>query len=864
MSLLEREALLARLKTEWNSASAGAGRLVFVEGEAGIGKTSLLRAFTLSLEGSSPIFSGACEALQIPRPLGPLYDIAARAGDPLRTLLDEGGERHRAFVAFLDLLRKRPALVVLEDLHWADDATLELLRYAGRRIERTHSLLVATYRTDELVPAHPLRAVLGDLATTGPVRLALQPLSASAVHALCSRLDVDALEVHARTGGNPFFVTEVLAAPAAQVPTTVQDAVLARAGRLSASARAVLDAAAIAGPRVEPVVLEMLAGAESAAIEEGLATGVLCVDGGAITFRHELARQAVLGAMTPTRAMSLHRMTHGALLATAMPHAHARLARHAEGAGDAGAVRRWAPLAAREAASRGAHMQAAQHWARALAHTEGEAARAHVLDPYADELRACGMVEPAIAAKEQAALSWRSLGRGREAISSLADLAKMQLLASREDLACHALDAARALLPPDPDSPERARVDICEADVRRQTLDYRAALALARPVLAYAECHDDRPLQLEALNTLGSALVHCSDPDEGIAVLRRSLAMAESSGADLWGAMTLSLLALSCAVLLRLDEAEAYLERGGLWCGERELDAPRLMQTTMWAGLHLLRGRWSEAGAAADEVIRSPRAMPIALVRAYTVLGRLLARRGDAQAREAFAQALRLGRGSLGSVLTGHLSHAELAWLEGRDGDAAHEAGAGLLLAQDIGHRGLAGELRMWLQLSGEGEEAADSADDHPCALQAAGRWQEAASRWRTLGCPYETARAMSQGDERAQREALAIAESLGARPLAQRLRRRLHMAGVRDLPRGPRATTRGHPAGLTSKEVAVLTLVAAGLRNKEIAIRLSRSPRTIDHHIENIFGKLEVATRAEAVSAAFRLGVVDSATRVS
>jgi DNA-binding NarL/FixJ family response regulator len=170
----------------------------------------------------------------------------------------------------------------------------------------------------------------------------------------------------------------------------------------------------------------------------------------------------------------------------------------------------------------------------------------------------------------------------------------------------------------------------------------------------------------------------------------------------------------------------------------------------------------------------------------------------------------------------------------------------------------------MWLRLAGADEAVAESADDHPCALLAAGRWQEAASKWRTLGCPHETARALSQGDELAQREALAIAESLGARPLAQRLRRRFHVAGVRDVPRGPRASTRGHPAGLTSREVAVLALVAAGLRNKEIASRLSRSPRTIDHHLESIFGKLDVATRAEAVSAAFRLGVVDGRTTAS
>jgi DNA-binding NarL/FixJ family response regulator len=144
----------------------------------------------------------------------------------------------------------------------------------------------------------------------------------------------------------------------------------------------------------------------------------------------------------------------------------------------------------------------------------------------------------------------------------------------------------------------------------------------------------------------------------------------------------------------------------------------------------------------------------------------------------------------------------------------------------------------------------------HPFALEAAGRWQEAVAAWRALGCPFETARALAAGDEAAQREALAIFESLGARPMIERVRHKLRAAGVRGLPRGPRETTQKHPAGLTSKEVAVLALLARGLRNKEIGQRLNRSARTVDHHLAAIFAKLGVATRAEAVSAAYRLGV--------
>ena len=314
MTLLERGGVLAQLDARWLAAREGPGQLVFIEGEAGIGKTSVLRAFAASMRAETPVYWGACEAMATPRPLGALHDIAIESGGKLAMPHDGhdgGGERHRLFVAFVDLLAERPALAVVEDLHWADEAMLDLLRYAGRRIGRTRSLLVASFRNDEVTPSHPLRAVLGDLATTGAPRLAPQPLSLAAVRSLAAGTDVDATALREQTAGNPFFVTEVLAATAKGVkgvPATVQDAVLARAGRLSPSARAVLDAAAVAGPRAEAWLLRELTAAESGSIDECLTTGVLRAEGAAFAFRHELARQAVLQAMTPTRSMSLHRL----------------------------------------------------------------------------------------------------------------------------------------------------------------------------------------------------------------------------------------------------------------------------------------------------------------------------------------------------------------------------------------------------------------------------------------------------------------------------------------------------------------------------------------------------------------------------
>jgi DNA-binding CsgD family transcriptional regulator len=170
----------------------------------------------------------------------------------------------------------------------------------------------------------------------------------------------------------------------------------------------------------------------------------------------------------------------------------------------------------------------------------------------------------------------------------------------------------------------------------------------------------------------------------------------------------------------------------------------------------------------------------------------------------------------------------------------------------------LAAQLSLWCRLGGDKATPIPAfCAQHPFALEAAGHWKDAADAWRALGCRFESARALSYGDEPAQRQALATFEELGAHPMVERVRRRLRTAGVRGLPRGPRHSTREHPAGLTSKELAVLELLAAGLRNKEIALRLHRSVRTVDHHLAAIFYKLGVATRAEAVSAAHRLGVV-------
>jgi DNA-binding CsgD family transcriptional regulator/tetratricopeptide (TPR) repeat protein len=856
MTLLERDGILAQLHDRWTEASAGSGRLVFVEGEAGIGKTTVLRQFAARLRAHSPVYWGACEAMSTPRPLSVLDDIALEAGGRLAVPHD-GGERHRLFVAFVALLAERPALAVLEDVHWADEATLDLLRYAGRRIARTRSLLVASFRNDEVVPTHPLRAVLGDLATAGAPRLAPQPLSLSAVRSLCAGSGVDADALHTLTAGNPFFVTEVLAGrvKAAQgVPATVQDAVLARAGRLSPSARAMLEAAAVAGPRVEAWLLRELTAAESGSIEECLATGVLRAEGAAFAFRHELARQAVLQAMMPTRALSLHRLVLQALLASEATRIPARLVLHAEGAGDVASVRYWAPVAAREAAAHGAHRQAAAHWASALAHFEPSAERAALLEASAEDVHMSVGIDEAIAARSEAARLWCVHGQPGRAAISLARQALMFLYAARHADAAAALRQAQSLVANDPASHAARVVQSCTASLRLFECDQDGAIALATSVLEQAERDGDMAEIVTCLKTIGRAQLNLDRHDDGLATLERALALALGANENRLASQVFANLGAGCVDAFRLADAETWLRKGIDFCAERDLDATRLYQTAWLAHALLLQGRWDETAAAAHAVIAEPKATVIARISALVALGRLRARRGDPGVWSALDEARDLAAGSGAGRF--HVARVEAAWLEGRDRDAAKIAAVNLALAVSKRQVTLAAQLSLWCRLGGEAMPIPEFCAEHPFALEAAGRWRDAAVAWRTLGCLFETGRALSQGDEPSQREALDIFEALDARPMVERVRRRLRLAGARGLPKGPRRSTRDHPCGLTSKEVAVLELLAAGLRNKEIALRLHRSVRTVDHHLAAIFVKLGVATRAEAVSAAHRLGI--------
>lgn len=859
LSILERDAPLRDLKSWLREASAGPGRLVFVGGEAGIGKTVLVQTFCRSVEGLMPVALGACDPLSTPAPLTPLIDALPSLGSPVADAIAGSAPRAAVFRAVLADLTATPRLVAFEDVHWADEATLDLVRFLGRRIEGTRTMLVMTYRDDEVGPRHPLTRVLGDLATAAGVRrMTLPPLSLSAVETMARGSGLDPADLHRLTGGNPFYVTEVLAGGTGGIPGTVRDAVLARVSRLTDPARRVLETAAVMGPRAETRVIAAIE-PETAGLEECLSSGMLRGDGEAVSFRHELARRSVLDALPSHRRAALHAAALHALRAAGEGDA-ARLADHAEGAHDAAALTEFGRAAAQRASALGAHREAAGQLARILriGTPLSGSERAELLMTYAEEASIIDDVSGALQGVEEAIALWRQAGNLLREGASLVRRSGLLVVAGRNPEGEAALAAGLRLLEGQPTSVELARAYRSQAYVRMLNRDNEDAIRVGEQAAALAHRLGDRPTVVGAYNAIGSSLILSDRIPEGVARLGESLRLAQEAGLEYYAALAYVNLGSALGEVYEFGRADHYLAAGIAYCRERDLDQSFFYMTAWQALCRLYQGRWNEVEEPAGKVVERSGTSVIARIMALLALGRLHARRGDPRARSVLDEALHLAEGTetLQRVAPVRAARAEAAWLRGNAAEAAAEAQAAYPLAVRHGHPWFVGELAYWMQQGGPPFDVS-GACAKPFALEIAGRCEEAAAAWTALGCLYETARALAgASEEESLRNALAVFGQLGARPMAAVVSRRLRAMGVRGLPRGPRPLTRAHPVGLTAREVEVVGFIVQGLRNPEIAARMHLSVKTVDHHVSAVLAKLGVRSRTDVAREAARLGL--------
>jgi DNA-binding CsgD family transcriptional regulator len=843
-------------------ARAGRGRIVAIAAEAGAGKTALTERFAAAHADGVRVYWGACENLSTPEALLPLRDIARASG----AAFELHSDHIRVFESLLRLLSQgaAPALLIIEDLHWADTATLDLIRFLGRRIARVRALILITYRDEEVDARSPVRAVLGEAPVGSVVRMTLEPLSLAAVTKLAAKAGRRAEQLYALTAGNPFLVTEALAVEG-DVPTeAVRDSTLARASRLSEPARVVLEAVSLFPRHAETaVVADLVKGGIDTGLDDCVEKGMLSLDGALVQFRHELARRAIEASVPPSRRRTLHQKVVDVL--KRRPDARAsEIAHHAERAGDCAALLKFAQLAGEEAARAGAPREAASHFAAMLQHRDQLQPDLVVetLERHGEQAYLTGSSDLAMISMTEAAELRRRANDTLKLGRDLTRLTRFAWMCARRAEAERFLDEAIAVLHTVPPGPELAWAYSHQSQLEMLASRMDSAIGWGERALKLAQQLGEKEIIVHALGNIGTAKA-----DEG----------GLNGGPELQQSYDLAVAGhyhdhverascnLTCACYWRRDYPSAleFIERGVAYADALHLSHWEAYLRGWRAMVWLDQGDWNRAEEEAQEICSRSYAAEMYRFPALIALARLRIRRADQDADTP----LEAARGLAAAVAEPQravyiaMLAAEEAWqLNEAATPAAREAASRLrevyTIAQQRNSRWVEEDAALWLYMLGEPlTRTADFAS--PYREHCEGRWESAAAVWRTLGRPYEEALALCGGDEAAQRRSLEIFDFLGAAPAAARIRRQLRAGGSRAVPRGPIAGTRANAAGLTRRQVQVLGLVGEGLSNVEIARRLCISAKTAEHHVSAIMARLDVPTRQEAAAAARLRGLL-------
>jgi DNA-binding CsgD family transcriptional regulator len=849
--LLEREKELGQLTDLVAGIAISGGKVVLIRGEAGIGKSALIRAFLESCADSTHTYVGFCDDLQTPRPFGPLWDIA-RDEPTLGGALQER-DRQAVLETFYGLLSTtlRPNVVVIEDTQWSDEATLDAVKYVGRRVSRTNGLLLLTYRVGEVDFDHPLRTVIGDLPPQSVIRMELGGLSRSAVSEIVGESGLDPDQVLQLTHGNPFLVTELAMTAGDEVPASVQDSVMARVAKLSTPARETLSVLSVMPERISRDELPRFSPADDH-IAECERLGLLEVGSSSVAFRHELIRRAVETSLTISKQSALHRSLLERLPGDTDP---ARLVHHARGANDVERMVELAPIAAGIAADLGSHREAAAHY--------------RTIEPYLSRIplneRATifsdwARIEYYLGNLDSVEIIDRAIGLLRDEGSEL-ELARTLTLAfrvneahGRNEVAVKHAEEAISILEPRGPSGDLAFAFSHYASLLLNLGEITRSESIADEAVAMAETTGDEMVSMFSLNLKG-ILAYVRGQPGGLGLIEQVRSRAKHSKSrfeEVWALLSMS----GVAVEIRdLERASDFSQRARDTAVRYEIPVLETWARSQYAETLLWKGDWAAAENLATETLGS-NAKADARLRA--VLGSLRTRSGRSGGSENLELSWSMAKesGEIDYLLRAASARAERMWILSDPNPSLLEE------FEDVFDRGMrqefpwpAASLGFWLWRLGRPPQSPDLLPE-PYAAVIAGNIDEAADFWKARGAPYEQALALACGDRKERLASVEILEDLEASAVAAKLRKELRDEGV-SVPRGKGRATRDHAAGLTARQAEVLELIDEGLSNTEIADRLFVSPRTVENHVSAVLAKLDASTRDEAVARARAEGLL-------
>ena len=762
--LLEREVELGTLVALHDQVRSTGGKVVLIRGEAGIGKSSLVDAFARAMAPSAPVFVGGSDDLAIPQAFGPFWDIA-RTEPSLREPLD-AGDRPHLLEAVLRLLSSDDggSVVILEDTQWADEATLDAIRYVGRRIARTRGLLVLTYRDGGVDLDHPLRGVIGDLPVQDVVRIRLGGLSLDGVASLLADTRLDPAAALTATHGNPLLVREMAASAEGGVPLSLRDSVSAQLRRLTIGAQEALRTLSVIPEPMGVPEACLLTGVDEERIAECEAHGLLDRDRDRITFHHELIRRAIEASMTESERTARYRLVLACLPEDTHP---CLIVDCAVATGDWERLLVSAPSSARYAAAAGSHAQALEDFRVLTPYLDriDEGDYGPLLEDWAEEEMIGNDIAAAIRLTGLARAHYRSLDDRVGESRVLAREARFQEYDGRrleaEELARQAID----VLGQDADGAPLARALETSAYLHAMAGHTATVSELVDRVLRAGGPSIDPDIRVRSLIHLGFA-ANTNDYPRGRAILEEARDAAEAAG--LWYEESRALLNNAWSALEHQEVAlgEDFAQRSLAVAVRHELPGVEGSARVQVAKALELRGAWDEALDQAREVLVGH---TIARIPALAIIGLIEARRGRPTASATLDEVWGLARmaGEFQRSAPPAIAVAEHAWITG---GAAPIAELEELMAEGLG-QGFSwspGRIACWLwELGRLGTPPGGIAE--PYRLVMVGEATAAAAAWATRGIPYERALALMHGDRDQRLEALEVLETLGATAVAAR-----------------------------------------------------------------------------------------------
>lgn len=863
MALVERDEFMTSLQAHFENVVGGEGHCILLSGEAGIGKTALVKAFCKKQAGNCTIYQGACDGLFTPRPLAPLYDILWQVSKERWPFPPYNEERSVLFASLLQELsvKKGKFLMVFEDIHWADEGTLDFIRFFVRRIYQLPCLFILTYRNDEIYSGHSLRNVLGQLPPDSFTKMVLTPLSKQAVMEMATKKGYSGEDVYSISEGNPFYVNEILASYSPGVPDNIKDAILCV---YESQAEGTKNAWQIFSVIPEGLEVERFAKIKSSwfdAMDHCFAMSVLVVQKNKVVFKHELYRRTIEESLSPNRRIELNKMVLKLFLDSLEENGEIeRIIHYAKNANEKQLVGRYAPEAARKAASAGAHKEAAKLFLTAIDYFEGSDAGllAEFYEAYAHECYLSNQLKEAIHFTEKLLSHRKATADTEKTADCLRYLSWLCWFDGKGKLAEEFAGQAFELLNDRQLSRSKAMAFSNKLHLKIQKDELNECIQLGEKELEMANELNDKELISCALNNWGTAQLFVPRlRQNGMALLQQSLDLALGHAYHEQVALVYINLGNSLVRMKEYAEARKILGTGVRYCEERDLNCWTAYFLSLKARMELETGNWGEAWNIADNLLRNEHQPAITKITPLIIAGRLKMRKGE-DALELLMEAkdLSFKTMELQRILPSLVGLLEYEWLSSQPVIEKNEFETTNLLLQRGGIEQEKKEFDYWMRKSGRNASSMEPAGEaYDCSSVA--KALKASDFWEKSGCPFEQALFLFEAGDEDKRKAMAMMQDLGATTVHEKFKQEMRNLGIRNIPRGLRSSTRSNAAFLTGREMDVLQLLKEDLQNKEIAAQLYISAKTVDHHISSILFKLEATTRSKAVSSALRRGIL-------